>query len=151
MPESTDLLARPRGSEMPNGICDPNSPVTISPKRGGREAGVALIPAIFPAHVGSADALLLLRGFDGLTADANVLFECWSSTVNLGRCVRGNIGDVTRLEIGSLVACPGLILLLLPVDDGELRSGIRREPLLDVPRGIELACPLFWSNILILS
>ena len=60
-------------------------------------------------------------------------------------------GDVTLPENGSLVACPGLMLRLLPVKDGELRSGIRGEPLLDVPRGIEFACPLFWSNILILS
>lgn len=145
MVESTDLRVRPRGSEIPYGICDPDSLITISPNRGGRELG-GDNAVLLPAHgVSSGALLLLLVCLAGLAADASVLFECWSSTVNRGRCVvRGGCGDFTRLENGSLVACPGVkFLRLLVPEAGELRSGIRGEPFLDVPRGIELACPAF--------
>ena len=75
MVESTDFLVRPRGSDMPYGICDPDSLTTISPNRGGREFGDNAAP--LPAHgVSSGALLLLLCVFAGLAADASVLFEC---------------------------------------------------------------------------
>lgn len=76
MVESTDLRVRPRGSDIPYGICDPDSLTTISPNRGGRELG-GDNAAPLPAHAVSSGALLLLLVvLEGLAADASVLFEC---------------------------------------------------------------------------